>query len=915
MRLILLLLTFCFSIQICSQNNDDQLTPLVQKAYQHFYTNQDSAYYYFEEIKKIAAQDEDLDNVIIAHISINRVASHFYNLEKMKSSLNKLDLIFKNKEKAIDSLEYSDVYKNSFLFDKGIYNFEVNDYKSSKRAFHQLIETLEKVPDSIIDRANIDLLSQAYNYIAKMHADEAKFHDAEQYYYKNIRYINTKKPDDQRNLNKTYSLLAETFRKENKHAKSNQYFIKALRYHLENKGDKNSIISVNENIIENHIILNQKDSANYYLAVLKENLTEDHPFLYKYFNALAEINIVENNYEKALEALNEGLKILNAKGINTNFFNIAYQYLLIGNLNSSFGKFNQALMDYDLALEQLSNKSNKTTDKTLTFKILKRKIEALNEIKQFEKSIKTTDQAIAILDELKPSFKNDSDKLFLLDAAFPVFESGIQACFHLYETTKQDSFINKAFHYAEKSKSVLLLESILGTKATEFANIPKAIIEKEQILKSEINRIEKKLNTSSNQLNEDLLFQLKTEHRNLINTIEVEYTSYYNLKYNSKVINLDQVQNTLNPETILVSYFYGNEAIYTVTISENSKQFTQYTLDANLEKDINTIYQMLNNPKSNLKTLNDKSYNLYSKLVAPSLKNNRAKNLVIIPDGLLNYIPFSSLNTTKNDTKYLIEDYSVSYINSATLMQQLSEKKATNNNVLAFAPSFNVASSTLLPLPNNDTEAKNILKYFKGKTLTSNRATLQNFHTESSFYGILHFATHAIVNDETPRYSYLAFQPNDTHSNVLYVSDLYNLNLNSNLVTLSACESGIGSLKRGEGFMSLARGFYFSGASSISSTLWKINDASALKIMDAFYKNLSQAKTKNRALQNAQLDFIHANKQNALVHPYYWSGFVISGNTSALVTNSNWVWYLLVIVAFILIGVIIKKRKNLIKRV
>ena len=319
---------------------------------------------------------------------------------------------------------------------------------------------------------------------------------------------------------------------------------------------------------------------------------------------------------------------------------------------------------------------------------------------------------------------------------------------------------------------------------------------------------------------------------------------------------------------------------------------------------------MLNNPKSNLQTLNNKTFNLYSKLVAPSLANMKQKNLIIIADGLLNYIPFSGLATNQNKSNYLIEDFAISYVNSATLLKQLTEKEGINNEVLAFAPSFNSTSSTLLPLPNNVKEATDILNYFKGKTFTNKQATLKNFNTESSKYGILHFATHAILDDASPEYSYLAFQPNKTNNNLLYVSDLYNLNLNTNLVTLSACESGIGNLKRGEGFMSLARGFYFSGASSISSTLWKINDASALKIMDDFYKHLSQNETKNLALQKAQLAFLNANKQNALVHPYYWSGFVISGNTNPIGTNSNWVWYLCAAVVIILLGLRLRKRRK-----
>ncbi|WAC03454.1 CHAT domain-containing protein [Lacinutrix neustonica] len=129
-----------------------------------------------------------------------------------------------------------------------------------------------------------------------------------------------------------------------------------------------------------------------------------------------------------------------------------------------------------------------------------------------------------------------------------------------------------------------------------------------------------------------------------------------------------------------------------------------------------------------------------------------------------------------------------------------------------------------------------------------------------------------------------AFAPNGRSANKLHVRDLYNLQLNADLVTLSACESGIGKLNRGEGLMSLARGFYFSGANSIVSTLWKINDASSTQLMGDFYQHLSNRKTKNNALKNAQLDFININKENGFSHPYYWSAFVVSRK---LVTHTH----------------------------
>ncbi len=127
---------------------------------------------------------------------------------------------------------------------------------------------------------------------------------------------------------------------------------------------------------------------------------------------------------------------------------------------------------------------------------------------------------------------------------------------------------------------------------------------------------------------------------------------------------------------------------------------------------------------------------------------------------------------------------------------------------------------------------------------------------------------------------------------------------------LSACESGIGDLKCGEGLLSLARGFYFSGAQSISSTLWKINDASSAALMSDFYKNLSKGQPKDLALQQAKLTFVKQNKDNALSHPYYWSAFVISGNTEPLTSTHYWLWIIAGILLIVILGILLKKKNS-----
>ncbi|WP_229736592.1 CHAT domain-containing protein [Bizionia arctica] len=875
------------------------------------YTQQDSAYFYFDKINSEAKNHQDYLSLISSLSSSNKTAAHFYDLDKIKGNLRQLDSIVLKNDVELKQNESYLIYINSILLDKGIYYFRLNDYDKSRKAFQSIINSVESLKESQLNVYLIDLITSAYSFIAKMYVNDGKYNLAKDYYTKNIHFLESKKAEDIIKINRTYSLLAEVLKNQKQLDSSNTYFNKSLHYNIENQGSPSSIITEANHLLENYLSQSKTDSAFYYLSVIKEHLSENHPRWNIYYEAKAKIHEAEGNYDLAETELQEALKLVKQKWQNKPHNDVAEIYNTLGKLNENFNKPQKALENYNLAINQFSeDKINSTINENTLLRVLRNKASILNTMSQFSESMVSVNVALKTLDQLKPTFKSNADKLFLMDEAFPVFESGLEATYNLYQKTKQDSLLDTAFYYSEKSKSVLLLDAILSTKATKFANIPKDIIEKELLLKSQINHLEKQLNQSKNKILEDQLFEVKNEYRELVSSIETNYKSYYNLKYNSEVVSLNELQNFLNSDDVLVSYFYGNQAIYIITITKKSKDIQQYQIDSNLENDIVSIYSMLNNPKSNLKELNNKSFNLYKKLLVPSIEKLSQKDLIIVTDGLLNYIPFSSLSTN-GENHYLIEEHSISYVNSATLLKQLSEKESVNNEVLAFAPSFEASSyNTLLPLPNNQTEADDILNYFGGKSLRNNEATLLNFNLESEHYGLLHFATHAVLNDETPEYSYLAFQPNETNTNLLYVSDLYNLNLNTNLVTLSACESGIGNLKRGEGFMSLARGFYFSGASSISSTLWKINDASSLKIMDVFYKNLSEGKTKNLALQKAQVSFLKDNKDNALNHPYYWSGFVISGNTTAIASTNNLLWYLLIAVTFVVIGAIIRKRRK-----
>ena len=150
---------------------------------------------------------------------------------------------------------------------------------------------------------------------------------------------------------------------------------------------------------------------------------------------------------------------------------------------------------------------------------------------------------------------------------------------------------------------------------------------------------------------------------------------------------------------------------------------------------------------------------------------------------------------------------------------------------------------------------------------------------------------------------------NAEDDNMLMLAELFNQRLQADMVVLSACETGTGKLFKGEGIMSLGRGFTYAGARSLVMSLWQVNDASTAEIMRYFYAYLAKGMDKDEALRKAQLDFITAG-DNQSAHPYYWAGFIAMGDMTPLIIipqQSYWLWILTIVLGGIIAGVVLYK--------
>ncbi len=926
----ILFLTLLGTFENQAQTYQDQLSSYQNKAQQYFYTNKDSTYYYCDKIYEIAVEHNDVITSIDILIYLCVSAGYSFDTDKIQSSLQLLDTLVAQNKIVLDTLADRGAYQKNYInYNKGNYYHKLEDYKQAQFYFDQIVSNITKSNNFVTDTDALGFLSTCYSFIADINAEQDRFEVADQYYKKNIRLFKEHMPEDIEGLHKVYNLYASSLYFQKKYDEANDYLRKTLLYAETNfnENKRNSVVSTSLLLAKSYGENGQLDSAYYYLDKINSYKIPNDPFAFRYVTAKADFLVLEKSFQKAEQSFLEALALAPAGNQPALFHKI-------GNLYSEQKIWDKALANYQKGLGGLlgnfdtSNiKANpsptKVAQKQELLRLLRSKLATLaRKGKTQDQGIQlsTIDSTMATIDLLKPKFKNEKDKAFLVEEAFPAFEASIELLYQLENAEKRWSYQEKIFQLFEKSKAVVLLGALLGSQANKFSKIPIDLINEEKSLKSEILVLEKKivLNGDESTGLENQLFEIKTQYRELVEKIEKNYKAYYDLKYNNATTNLKTFQKQLDAQTMAISYFYGNSAIYGFGIDKNNIELHKIPLKDSLTDKIISFHKKVQNPKSKIPNLALEGKVLFDALVSPFNYKTHHTKFLIMPDGPLNYLPFGALNTANEGLTYFIEKAAIAYTNSATILEQLSFKKTDATNLLAVAPSFEgttitpgITRDALLPLAHNQSEVKSILTYFDGVGLTKDQGSLQNFNAAvPKNFGMLHFATHAVFDDTKPEYSYLAFSPNTKDAFLLYVRDLYEIEINAELVTLSACETGIGELKRGEGFIGLARGFFYSGAASIASTLWKVNDASSTQLMENFYKNLADGDQKDQALQKAKLQFLKTNSQNARVHPYYWSGYIISGNTRPVTSNSWWMYALPLLIVLVAACIFMYKKSR-----
>lgn len=698
--------------------------------------------------------------------------------------------------------------------------------------------------------------------------------------------------------------------------------------------------------------LGQNDSAIYYshltLDVLNKNYDQPNYFFVVTYLNYSSYLANESLYDKALEYLDKALSI--AKGqFGIKHPVIAEIYSAISDIYEKQQYINKAINFNNEALIALSvDDTNEVRDvnfeevldQRLFMKLLIKKSRLiLSKVKSVKEYSETTDLNASLnvlgqfdyfMEKYRKSLFSKRDIAVLAKESRAAYDMMIEVNYILYKTTGNNKYVLSALEASEKGKSNVLLSRWAESNGLENGGIPSEIVILETDLRKKISFYQ----TRAQEKNDDKhlfdsLFIAKRNLEKFIKDIETSYPKYYDLKYNYSFDYLAiELAKGLDSNEMLIEFYKTDSSLFKFIITDKKVDVKKVDLDSNFEANLTSFLEI--NGLQKLATpscYNEVAKKLYDILLKDCIEEDKSE-LIIVPDDILEYVPFEVLNRANSSSKcfgelpYLILDYSIRYANSILLISRQEEKEIEYERpIVSYAPGYALLSnnnsikfrgSSVGPLVWNQKEALEIANLFDGTSYLNNYATEKNFKQNNDKPKVMHFAMHALIDEGEPMNSRLVFEidSSDIEDGYLHAFELYDMQLEANLAVLSACNTGSGALIKGEGVMNLARAFSYAGVPSVIMTHWSIDDNASKDLMIDFYKKLSKGSKKSEALRQAKIEFLKSASPEKQ-HPFYWGAFVVIGNDKPLFRKYNKNCILILCVLFFSLTLFITHRKKI----
>jgi len=473
---------------------------------------------------------------------------------------------------------------------------------------------------------------------------------------------------------------------------------------------------------------------------------------------------------------------------------------------------------------------------------------------------------------------------------------------------KEKGYERESLALAERVKSRTLLEMLAARGAEGAGKQDREILARDRQLQQEIAT----LALSSDRLRElgakapkgrleaveKDLNRARDAYEQFINEVKLKHVETAGL-ITTETVDVAAVQKLLGRETAVLEYFTTRDTTYAWVISRENITLTEMDLGqkAAVAMVEGLILPNMSNhsrrpaPKMVVSTAGDLLKDAseqerkrnrerflkvaregYGELLQPLEEQLRDKNLIVVPHGALHKTPFAALNDGK---QFLMEKYALSFSPSLSVLPHVVKKRSKNEGrFLAFADPITEA----VPLGFAEIEVKNIQGFFpKREVYARDKATETRVRERAGSHDIIHFACHGEFNDRQPMQSGLLLAKDAQNDGYLQVHEIFGIDLrNTNLVCLSACETGLSKIFGGDDMVGLSRGFIYAGTPSLMATLWQVDDRSTSSLIKTFYENWQKkGMSKPEALRQAQMT---VKAMKGYEHPFYWAGFIMIGD-------------------------------------
>ena len=704
--------------------------------------------------------------------------------------------------------------------------------------------------------------------------------------------------------------------------KAISYYEQAIKIQRES-GDILSVGVYLNNIAHSYLMLGKYDKAEDFFRQSLEIKRTDTRIrgqrsLAITLNNLGKSFVLKGNFNKGIDFLQQSLELRRKV---EHHWGVANSLLNLGKAQWDFGQKDAGFKN----LTEANLKSNELGDRRLEAESFYLLAVAENDLGNIGKAIENVSKGLEIIEQIRGELVGSQSRYTYFSTVQNYYELYTDLLVSNFEKTKDKSFIAKSLQISEQSRSRSLIELLQEAKINFKQRIPVELLEELKTSQDELNN---KFNARQNLLNgtpkpeqiaaiNEKIIELNTEIQSLQTRIRRENPKYSDLT-EGKTITANEIQKLLDDKTVLLEYKLGEKRSFLWIVSRNSIEIFNLPPRRRIEEKARRFYDLIvENNKDNQDEMLDLSDELSSMLLSPAATRIKGKRIAIVADGVLQFMPFPALQNPNSAEKVLADDSATIVLPSASVLAQLRENtkniEPQNNKIAIFAdPVFDQTDSRIsgnskvekLELSSNLSEVKRDFNFgnslprllfsrqeARSIQLLSNNdqtvvkmdfdASVQNLETSDiSQYRILHFATHGFLNTARPEFSGLVLSLFDKNGRqqdgFLSLNDIYNLELSSDLVVLSACQTALGKEVRGEGLIGLSRGFLYAGSKKVIASLWKVDDAATAEFMKLFYRNhLGKKLPASTSLQQAKLEMKKIPRYKS---PYYWSAFTLLGD-------------------------------------